>query len=179
MKKVLALSVLIAAVSVPVFADTVFQLDVGGGPGTLFLGPFIPCVGVDTNIQGAWYSPMSGIGGGFHANAGVFFMPFGIPVISLSIGGDFVLASRTNKGLWNIGAGVRMSPPYGIPSFYVTTGYQWAFGNSNHRFALKPGISVGMALDEASDGAGFGLSVRPSVSLSLNYSFNNAKTHGR
>jgi hypothetical protein len=59
------------------------------------------------------------------------------------IGGDFVLATRSNKGLWNIGAG--MTSVLYIPSgFHVTTGYQWAFGKNNHRFGLKPSVTFGM-----------------------------------
>jgi hypothetical protein len=170
MKKLLALSVLIAAISVPVFADAVFQLDVGAGVSYSFdIIPF-----PDANLQLAWYSPNSGVGGGFHAKATIAIIGSyngsfveGWPLPLLGIGGDFVWASRSNKGLWNIGAGLTI--PWG---FHVTTGYQWAFGNGRHRFALKPSISV--------DILPFGfLNVIYGVSLSLNYSFNNAQTHGR
>jgi hypothetical protein len=176
MKKLLALSVLIAAVSVPVFADAVFQLDVGIGAGVAYRFIF-PTLSYDPNLQGVWYSPKSGLGGGFHVNA---VLPIFLtanetdtwPPLFFDVGGDFVWASRTNKGLWNIGAGLTMLYffPYG---FHMTTGYQWAFGNRNHRFALKPSISVMISQSHGD------IWVAPKASLSLNYSFNNAQTHGR
>jgi hypothetical protein len=187
MKKFLTLSALIAVVSVPIFADTVLQLDAGAGPGVFGIVGFdYADLGVDMNFQGAWYSSKSGIGGGFHVNAGIFFPfdPFETFVGILSVGGDFVLASQTNKGLWNIGVSVDMLLPDPKPGFHVTTGYQWAFGNSNRRFALKPSISVGMmyaiiGATGCGGGVTYGLLPFYSVSLSFNYSFNNAKTHGR
>jgi hypothetical protein len=177
MKKFVALAVLIAALSVPAFADTVFQLDAGAGVGAFFLYGF-PLPAVSTNIQAAWYSSNSRVGGGFHVNADFFPLSLiigeGGNVLTLSIGGDFVWASRSNKGLWNIGAGASVWLDVPTPFFiHVTTGYQWAFGNRNHRFALKPSISVVMIPDFKD------IEVYPFASLSLNYSFNNAQTHGR
>ncbi|GHV75007.1 hypothetical protein AGMMS49940_23090 [Spirochaetia bacterium] len=165
-RKFILLTLVFIGISVAASADIVTQLDAGLGPGVASQDYWYKpdTYSINTNFQSSWYDADAGIGFGLHLNT---FQDME-KLTYKEIGLDFVLASPTNKFLWNVGGG--LTTDFYIPnSFHVNIGFQEAFGNSNHRFALREMVSFNMIED------------KPSLRLVLflNYSFNNAAVHGR
>jgi hypothetical protein len=165
-KKFILLSLIFISASGAVFADVVTQIDAGIGPGTASQDSWYDfnTFSINTNLQGSWYNSDVGIGVGLHLNT---FQNAELFTYK-EIGWDFVIASPTNKFLWNIGGGL-VTAFYIPTSFHVNMGFQEAFGNYNNRFALREMVSFNMIEEKPS--------IR--IVLFLNYSFNNAETHGR
>ncbi|MDR1972973.1 MAG: hypothetical protein LBQ46_13755 [Treponema sp.] len=162
MKKLLVFSILMMTATL---GFAIMQMDFGIGPSvpSIFKEFFGP-VGVATNFQVSYYHSGSGLGGGFHVNTQW--------ILQTEMGGDFVWASQSNKGLWNIGVGATSAFFQQLLGFHVTTGYQWAFGNGRRRFALKPNITFDFSLEDTP-------TVYWQAALFFSYSYNRAKTHGR
>lgn len=134
--------------STSTFADMVFQLDVGIGPGLSL---------VDTDFQVSWYGSNVPIGVGTHLNTYLG--------IAEELGVDFVIGTKSNKQLHSIGVGGLFG--YFIPVGVIATySYQYAFGSKDHRFALKPSISLGYLINDT---------LTYEVALFLNYSYNNGE----